>query len=94
MIVTKEIRKDHAHWSCKFKATTILELDCIAGYLNVPSPQPMAEKSCEFCRHRRCVGTVALNKDFDEIGRLARVDHEGTEWWEYYARPIRQELIK
>lgn len=79
MIITKKIRNDHTHWTCKYKAQTIFELDCrLVGYK--PLPQPMAEKSCDFCLHRRCVGAVALNKNFDEIGHLAKVDDDGTEW--------------
>ncbi|KAH7231581.1 hypothetical protein B0J15DRAFT_472750 [Fusarium solani] len=93
MIITKKTRKDHTHWICRYKAQTIFELDCrLVGYK--PLPQPMAEKSCDFCLHRQYVDAVALNKKVDEIGRLTKVDDDETEWWEYCVRPIKHEPIK
>jgi hypothetical protein len=44
----------------------------------------MALKQCERCRARRDVGDEALNGWMSTIGKLVRVEKDGTEYWQYF----------
>lgn len=44
----------------------------------------MALRQCEGCRARRGVGDEALNSWMSTIGKLDRVEKDGTEYWQYW----------
>ncbi|KAM5343283.1 hypothetical protein ACJ41O_014249 [Fusarium nematophilum] len=81
--LTSMVRKDHRAWGCTSKATSSNGMGCNLGEGNDPVPQSMSVKNCEFCHKRRAVGAIAYNKHGEKIGTLARVDADGTEWWDY-----------
>ncbi|KAI1060929.1 hypothetical protein LB507_010033 [Fusarium sp. FIESC RH6] len=71
---TAQVRVDHTHWKC------LQDIDdgdvCLQQNL-------MVLKQCERCKAKRDVKDEALNARMTTIGKLVRVDKNGTEYWEY-----------
>lgn len=71
---TAQVRVDHTHWKC---------LQDIDGGDVCLKQNLMVLKQCERCKAKRDVKDEALNAKMTTIGKLVRVDKNGTEYWEY-----------
>ncbi|RMJ08470.1 hypothetical protein BHE90_007856 [Fusarium euwallaceae] len=74
MVKQKEIRDDHKKWRCMQMFRT--EVRCYRY-------NDMDIKQCANCKAKRDAGDEAINANLDKIGKLDRVEKDGTEWWEY-----------
>ncbi|KPM39222.1 hypothetical protein AK830_g7327 [Neonectria ditissima] len=77
-MATTTVREDHTHWACGRPLRNDPSVACLGG-------NPMTINICQTCRYPRSVGSEALNEIGDQIGTLARVDKNRTEWWRYFA---------
>ncbi|RGP76571.1 hypothetical protein FLONG3_5233 [Fusarium longipes] len=73
--VTK-LREDHILWTCKCLKDSTANTYC--NKLN-----GMLDKQCTRCKAKREIGSVAVNRTRQGIGKLIEKDTNGVDVWEY-----------